>query len=57
MASLYAGLIDGMVVDGGDPDPPPEEVRTLAVPTLMDGAEGRERLAAEVLDFAEELGS
>jgi LPPG:FO 2-phospho-L-lactate transferase len=55
VASLYAGLIDGMVVDSGDPDPPPEEVRTLAVPTLMEGAEGRERLAAEVLDFAEEL--
>jgi LPPG:FO 2-phospho-L-lactate transferase len=56
VASLYAGLVDGMVVDSGDPDPPPEEVRTLAVPTLMEGAEGRQRLAAEVLDFAEELG-
>jgi LPPG:FO 2-phospho-L-lactate transferase len=55
VASLYAGLIDGMVVDGDDPDPAPAEVQTLAVPTLMDGAAGRERLAAAVLDFAEEL--
>ena len=30
VASLYAGLIDGMVVDEGDPDPPPVEVATLA---------------------------
>ena len=30
VASLYAGLIDGMVVDEGDPDPPPAEVATLA---------------------------
>ena len=29
VASLYAGLIDGMVVDEGDPDPPPAEVPTL----------------------------
>ena len=30
VASLYAGLIDAMVVDEGDPDPPPAEVPTLA---------------------------
>src|SRR4029077_15573430 len=28
VASLYAGLIDGMVVDEGDPEPPPIEVAT-----------------------------
>ena len=26
VASLYAGLIDAMVVDEGDPDPPPGEI-------------------------------
>ncbi|HEU4392224.1 MAG TPA: 2-phospho-L-lactate transferase [Solirubrobacterales bacterium] len=55
VSSLYAGLIDGMVVDDGDPDPPPAEVPTLAVPTLMEGASGRARLARIVLDYAEEL--
>ena len=30
VASLYAGLIDAMVVDEGDPDPPPAEIPTLA---------------------------
>jgi LPPG:FO 2-phospho-L-lactate transferase len=57
VASLYAGLIDAMVVDEGDPDPPPTEVPTLAAPTLMDGAAGRARLARTVLDYAERLAS
>jgi LPPG:FO 2-phospho-L-lactate transferase len=55
VASLYAGLIDAMVVDEGDPDPPPQEVPTLAAPTLMDGAAARARLARIVLDYATEL--
>ena len=55
VASLYAGLIDAMVVDEGDPDPPPEEIPTLAVPTLMEGAAGRARLARIVLDYAATL--
>ncbi|MGE0068166.1 MAG: 2-phospho-L-lactate transferase, partial [Solirubrobacterales bacterium] len=54
-ASLYAGLIDGMVVDEGDPDPPPAELPTLATATLMEGAGGRARLARIVLDYAETL--
>jgi len=57
VASLYAGLIDAMVVDEGDPDPPPAEIPTLAVPTLMEGAAGRVRLARIVLDYAATLGS
>jgi LPPG:FO 2-phospho-L-lactate transferase len=57
VASLYAGLIDGMVVDDGDPDPPPAEVATLAVPTLMEGASGRARLARIVLDYAADLAT
>ncbi|HEX6229768.1 MAG TPA: 2-phospho-L-lactate transferase [Solirubrobacterales bacterium] len=55
VASLYAGLIEGMVVDEGDPDPPPEDVPTQAAPTLMDSAAARVRLARIVLDFAASL--
>jgi LPPG:FO 2-phospho-L-lactate transferase len=55
VASLYTGLIDAMVVDQDDPDPPPTEVPTLAVATLMDGAGGRVRLARTVLDYAATL--
>ena len=57
VASLYAGLIDGMVVDEGDPDPPPVEVATLAASTLMEGASGRARVARVVLDYATTLAS
>jgi LPPG:FO 2-phospho-L-lactate transferase len=57
VASLYAGLIDGIVADSGDPEPPPADLPALVVPTLMEGAEGRARVARNVLDFAEELSS
>ena len=55
VASLYEGLLDGMVVDEGDPDPPPEGIATLSCPTLMEGPEGRTALAKRVLDWAEGL--
>jgi LPPG:FO 2-phospho-L-lactate transferase len=55
VASLYTGLIDAMIVDEGDPDPPPTEIPTLATATLMDGAAGRVRLARIVLDYAASL--
>ena len=55
VASLYAGLIDAMVVDEDDPDPPPTEIPTLAAPTLMEGAGGRIRVARTVLDYAASL--
>jgi LPPG:FO 2-phospho-L-lactate transferase len=57
VASLYTGLIDGMIVDEGDPDPPPADIQTLAAPTLMEGAAGRVRVARTVLDFAATLDS
>ena len=57
VASLYAGLIDAMVVDEGDPDPPPAEIPTLAAPTLMDSAAARARLARIVLEYAAEVES
>jgi LPPG:FO 2-phospho-L-lactate transferase len=55
VASLYAGLIDAMVLDEDDPDPPPTQIPTLAAPTLMEGASGRLRLARTVLAFAASL--
>jgi LPPG:FO 2-phospho-L-lactate transferase len=57
VASLYSSLIDAMVVDEGDPDPPPSEIPTLAAPTLMDGPPGRVRVARTVLDYADTLAS
>mgnify|MGYP005812492737 CR=1 FL=1 len=57
VASLYAGLIDGMVVDEEDPDPPPTEIGTLAAATLMEGPSGRARVARIVLDYAATLAS
>ncbi len=55
VASLYAGLVDGIVVDGDDPDPPPTDLPHLATATLMEGAGGRARLARIVLDYAQSL--
>jgi len=55
VASLYAGLIDAMVVDADDPDPAPTEIPTLAAPTLMEGAAGRVKVARTVLDYAASL--
>jgi LPPG:FO 2-phospho-L-lactate transferase len=52
VASLYEGLIDGMVCDAEDPDPPPDGVRILSCPTLMEGREGRRALAERTLEFA-----
>jgi LPPG:FO 2-phospho-L-lactate transferase len=54
-ASLYEGLIDGMVCDPEDPDPPPEGIRVMSCPTLMEGAAGRRELADRTLEFASML--
>lgn len=56
VASLYEGLIDAMVIDADDPDPPPEGLRLLSCATLMEGAEGRRGLAERVLEWARTLG-
>jgi len=55
VASLYAGLIDAMVVDEADPDPPPQDIPTQTAPTLMDSAAARARLGRIVLDYADTL--
>jgi LPPG:FO 2-phospho-L-lactate transferase len=54
VASLYQGLLDGIVHDPDEPDPP-ADVRALACPTLMDGETGRRDLADRVLKFAATL--
>ena len=51
VATLYQGLIGGMVCDEADPDPPPEDIAVLACPTLMEGAAGRRSLAERVIEF------
>lgn len=55
VASLYEGLLNGIVVDDGDPDPPPEGIATLVCPTLMEGAAGRRALAERVLEWSRDL--
>jgi LPPG:FO 2-phospho-L-lactate transferase len=55
VASLYEGLIAGMVCDPEDPDPAPQGVRVLSCPTLMEGAPGRRELAERTLEFASTL--
>ena len=55
VASLYEGLLDGIIVDDGDPDPPPEGIATLVCPTLMEGAAGRRALAERVLEWSRDL--
>jgi LPPG:FO 2-phospho-L-lactate transferase len=54
-ASLYEGLLDGMICDPEDPDPPPEGIRIMSSPTLMEGAAGRRELAERTLEFASTL--
>ena len=56
VASLYEGLIDAMVCDSGDPDPPPDSIEVLSCPTLMQGDDGRRALAERTLKFAESIG-
>lgn len=55
VASMYEGLLDGIVCDEGDPDPPPGDLESLVCPTLMEGSGGRRSLAVRTLKFAESL--
>ena len=48
LAALYESVIDGMVTD----EPLDTPLHTLQSDLLMDGPEGRRRLAQETLDFA-----
>lgn len=59
VAQAYEGLIDALVIDRQDVAYKPEleefGLSVLATDTLMEGFEGRLRLAAEVLDFCSTL--
>jgi LPPG:FO 2-phospho-L-lactate transferase len=61
VARIYAGLLDGFVVDRVDAALAPEidalGMRTLVTDTVMVDDASRARLAGETLDFAERIGS
>jgi LPPG:FO 2-phospho-L-lactate transferase len=52
IAAAYAGVIDGMVADEAVQD---HELPVLVTDTLMEGAEGRRRLAEQSLAHAASL--
>jgi LPPG:FO 2-phospho-L-lactate transferase len=56
VASLYQGLIGAMIHDPEEPDPP-AGIATLAIDTMMDGAEARSRVAAAVIEHARQAGN
>jgi LPPG:FO 2-phospho-L-lactate transferase len=56
VASLYQGMLDGMLLDDGDGEDPAEPMLLRRASTLMDGREARVRVAREVLKLAAELG-
>lgn len=55
VAAMYAGLLDGLVVDSGDREPPPKSPPSLTTPTLMEDARARREVAERTLDFARTL--
>ncbi len=55
VAEVYVGLLDGLVVDSADPDPPPEGPETESFDTLMDNDARRREVAIRTLEFCESL--
>jgi LPPG:FO 2-phospho-L-lactate transferase len=55
VASTYAELIDGLLVDEGDPEPPPGEVETLVTSLSMHDRAARRAVAERTLEFARSL--
>jgi LPPG:FO 2-phospho-L-lactate transferase len=55
VASLYQGVIDAMINDADDPDPPPTEIRSFSTATLMHSAESRATVARAVIKVGETL--
>jgi len=55
VATLYQGVIDAMVSDSDDPDPPPSGIRSFSTATLMHSAESRATVARAVLKVGETL--
>ena len=52
IASLYEGLLDGLLVDADDPGEDPDDIAVLRCPTLMTDADGRRAVAERVLELA-----
>lgn len=50
VASLYREVIDAMICDSGDPDPPPDDIRSFSTSTLMHSDESRATVARAVLE-------
>ncbi len=57
VATLYQGVIDAMISDTDDPDPPPTEIRSFSTATLMHSAESRATVARAVLKVGETLAA
>jgi LPPG:FO 2-phospho-L-lactate transferase len=55
VAATYGELLDGIVVDASDPGPLPDRPASIAIPTLMDDAAARRRVAERTLEFAASL--
>jgi LPPG:FO 2-phospho-L-lactate transferase len=55
VVAAYEGVIDGIVVDAADPEPPPAGIASTVIDTLMDGEDRRREVAAGVLEFCGEL--
>jgi LPPG:FO 2-phospho-L-lactate transferase len=55
VARCYAGLIDALVIDEADAETGDAGVRTIVTRTLMDDAEGRQRVAEAALEGAAAL--
>ena len=57
MATLYQGVIDAMINDSEDPDPPPSEVRSFSTATFMHSSESRATVARAVIKVGETLAA
>jgi LPPG:FO 2-phospho-L-lactate transferase len=57
VAALYDGVIDALVVDSGDPEPPPERIRSVAIPTLMDGPAARRAVSERTLELVSSMAA
>jgi len=55
VASLYQGLIEAMICDADDPDPPPPDVRSFSTQTLMHSKESRASVGRAVLKVGRKL--
>lgn len=55
VATLYREVIDAMICDSGDPDPPPDDVRCFSTSTLMHSNESRATVARAVLEVGRRL--